>query len=96
MEKYKIKKSGIGKKAPVWSLARRVFEHPVFGLSYILDVSITRDPVLGYPVMILEINENFNPCLFLTYIEEDTETWCGKISTLEGVEVKTIESYIYA
>ena len=95
MEKYKIKKAGIGMKTNPSDLEGRVFEHNVMGLSYIMEAKpYAKDSVLGYPVMLIT-NIYGELHTHIAYVQEDAETWNGEITTESGELVNRIKTQIY-
>lgn len=95
MEKYQIKKAGIGMKTNPSDLEGRVFEHDVMGLSYIMEAKpYAKDSVLGYPVMLItNIHGELHP--HISYVREDAETWNGEITTESGELVNYIKTRLY-
>jgi len=95
MEKYQIKKAGIGMKIAPSKLKGRVFEHKVFGLSYIAEIKdYAKDKFLGYPAMLLTPLYG-DVASHIAYVEEDIETWNGEVTTLSGEKVSRVEAGIY-
>lgn len=95
MEKYKIRKAGIGMKTNPSDLEGRVFEHNVMGLSYIMEAKPhAKDSVLGYPVMLIT-NVYGELHTHIAYAQEDEETWAGEITTKDGKKVSSIDTTIY-
>lgn len=96
MEKYQIKKAGIGLKInPPFDLKGRVFEDETFGLVYIMNVKNFKVEYLGYPALILAPLSTGSIHPFVCYISEDEETWAGEITTLSGKKVDSIDTTIY-
>lgn len=94
MEKYQIKKAGIGMKKFSSNLERRVFEHKHFGLCYILFTKYFKEEALGYPAVVLSDTALIiHP--FLVYVPEDAETWAGEITTVSGEKVSYVKTEIY-
>ena len=96
MEKYKIKKAGIGMKTFPSNLSGRVFESKTFGLAYIVSVKGFKDEYLGYPALILapiSAGNSIHP--FICYVSEDEETWDGEITTKDGKKVSSIDTIFY-
>lgn len=96
MEKYKIKKAGIGMKTFPYKLSGRVFESKTFGLAYIVSVKGFKEECLGYPALILapiSAGNSIHP--FICYVKEDEETWAGEITTESGEKVNYIDTAIY-
>lgn len=96
MEKYKIKKAGIGMKTSHSDLRGRVFVSKTFGLAYIMSVKGFKDEYLGYPALILapiSAGNGIHP--FICYVEEDEETWAGEITTESGERVNYFDTTIY-
>ena len=94
MEKYQIKKAGIGMKMFSSDLKRRVFENKQFGLCYILFTKYFKEEALGYPAVVLSDTTGIiHP--FLVYVPEDAETWAGEITTESGEKVNYIDTTIY-
>lgn len=94
MEKYQIKKAGIGMKKFSSDLERRVFEHKQFGLCYIMFTKYFKEEALGYPAVVLSDTMGIiHP--FLVYVPDDAETWAGEITTKDGKKVSSIDTTIY-
>lgn len=95
MEKYQIKKAGIGMKIDPSKLKGRVFEHEVFGLSYIAEIKdYAKDKILGYPAMLLTPLYG-DVASHIAYVKEDTETWNGEVTALSGKKVSGVEACVY-
>lgn len=96
MEKYQIKKAGIGMKMFSSDLKGRVFESKTFGLAYIMNVKGFKEECLGYPALILApISAGNSIYPFISYVSEDAETWAGEITTESGEKVNYIDTTIY-
>lgn len=95
MEKYQIRKAGIGMKTNPSNLEGRVFQHKIFGLSYIMEAKPhAKDDALGYPAMLMtSIYGELHP--HIAYVKEDAETWNGEITTESGELVNHIKTRLY-
>lgn len=95
MKKYQIKKAGIGKKVRMWEMNGRVFQHPIFGLSYIVETQPSRNLLGKFPTLIICYLWEGELYQYITYIGEDEETWAGEITTLDGKLVNKVKTEVF-